>query len=306
MMASIETARRHPGLAISDPEEGVSSVTPEADVRKDTGAGRRFPVIQPGLVLACLVLAVAVLWALLPGLFTAYNPIQGLPGQHLRPPSVAHLLGTDSLGRDLYARIVHGAVHSLSGALAAVGIALLAGTTLGLLAGSLGGRFETIIMRLVDVMLSIPDLLLSLSIIVLLGFGTVNAAIAVGCTLIARFARLVRSEVVTVRRSEYVEAAFGSGGTFFKVLWRHILPNSLTSVIAFAALQAGWAILQLATLGFLGYGAPPPTPEWGLLIAEGRNYIATAWWLTAAPGLVVVLVVISINRISRAIGSVGK
>jgi peptide/nickel transport system permease protein len=161
-------------------------------------------------------------------------------------------------------------------------------------------------MRLVDVMLSIPDLLLSLSIIVLLGFGTVNAAIAVGCTLIAKFARLVRSEVVTVRRSEYVEAAFGSGGTFLKVLWRHILPNSLASVIAFAALQAGWAILQLATLGFLGYGAPPPTPEWGLLIAEGRNYIATAWWLTAAPGLVVVLVVISINRISRALGSIGK
>jgi peptide/nickel transport system permease protein len=197
-------------------------------------------------------------------------------------------------------------VHSLSGALAAVGIALVAGTTLGLLAGSFGGRIETVIMRLADVMLSIPDLLLSLSIIVLLGFGTVNAAIAVGCTLIAKFARLVRSEVITVRRSEYVEAAFGSGGTFLKVLWRHILPNSLASVIAFAALQAGWAILQLATLGFLGYGAPPPTPEWGLLIAEGRNYIATAWWLTAAPGLVVVLVVISINRISRALGSIGK
>ena len=200
-----------------------------------------------------------------------YDPIQGLPGQHLRPPTAAHLLGTDSLGRDLFARIVYGAVHSLSGALAAVGIALVAGTTLGLLAGSFGGRIETVIMRLVDVMLSIPDLLLSLSIIVLLGFGTVNAAIAVGCTLIAKFARLVRSEVVTVRRSEYVEAAFGSGGTFLKVLWRHILPNSLASVIAFAALQAGWAILQLATLGFLGYGAPPPTPEWGLLFFPGPS-----------------------------------
>ncbi|WP_051043384.1 MULTISPECIES: ABC transporter permease [Rhizobium] len=278
----------------------------KADLPKDAGAVQRLPRIQPGLVLACLILGLAVLWAFFPGIFTVYDPIQGLPGQHLRPPSAAHLLGTDSLGRDLYARIVYGAVHSLSGALAAVGIALVAGTTLGLLAGSFGGRIETVIMRLVDVMLSIPDLLLSLSIIVLLGFGTVNAAIAVGCTLIAKFARLVRSEVVTVRRSEYVEAAFGSGGTFLKVLWRHILPNSLTSVIAFAALQAGWAILQLATLGFLGYGAPPPTPEWGLLIAEGRNYIATAWWLTAAPGLVVVLVVISINRISRALGSIGK
>ncbi len=305
-MARIEPAQRHAELDAPSQEERASSAAVTADLRKDASAAWHLPRIQPGLVLACLILALAVLWALVPGIFTAYDPIQGLPGQHLRPPSAAHLLGTDSLGRDLYARIVYGAVHSLSGALAAVGIALVAGTTLGLLAGSFGGRIETVIMRLVDVMLSIPDLLLSLSIIVLLGFGTVNAAIAVGCTLIAKFARLVRSEVVTVRRSEYVEAAFGSGGTFLKVLWCHILPNSLASVIAFAALQAGWAILQLATLGFLGYGAPPPTPEWGLLIAEGRNYIATAWWLTAAPGLVVVLVVISINRISRALGSIGK
>lgn len=305
-MARIEPAQRRTELDAPSQEERASSVTIAAGPRKGAGTAPRLPRIKPGLVLACLVLALAVLWALVPSIFTIYDPIQGLPGQHLRPPSAAHLLGTDSLGRDLYARIVHGAVHSLSGALAAVGIALVAGTTLGLLAGAFGGRIETVIMRLVDVMLSIPDLLLSLSIIVLLGFGTVNAAIAVGCTLIAKFARLVRSEVVTVRRSEYVEAAFGSGGTFLKVLWRHILPNSLTSVIAFAALQAGWAILQLATLGFLGYGAPPPTPEWGLLIAEGRNYIATAWWLTAAPGLVVVLVVISINRISRALGSIGK
>lgn len=305
-MARIEPAQRHAELDAPSQEERASSVTVTADLRKDASAAWHLPRIQPGLVLACLILALAVLWALVPGIFTVYDPIQGLPGQHLGPPTAAHLLGTDSLGRDLYARIVYGAVHSLSGALAAVGIALVAGTALGLLAGSFGGRIETVIMRLVDVMLSIPDLLLSLSIIVLLGFGTVNAAIAVGCTLIAKFARLVRSEVVTVRRSEYVEAAFGSGGTFLKVLWRHILPNSLASVIAFAALQAGWAILQLATLGFLGYGAPPPTPEWGLLIAEGRNYIATAWWLTAAPGLVVVLVVISINRISRALGSIGK
>ncbi len=304
-MTILETAKRHHDTDAADPI-GSAQVTP-LDGGEGQAETRRISLrIQPGLVLACLVLALVVLWALLPGIFTAYDPVQGLPGQHLRPPSAAHLLGTDSLGRDLYARIVYGAVHSLSGALAAVGIALVVGTTLGVLAGSLGGRLETAIMRLVDVMLSIPDLLLSLSIIVLLGFGTINAAIAVGITLIAKFARLVRSEVVTVRRSDYVEAAFGSGGTFFKVLWRHILPNSLTSVIAFAALQAGWAILQLSTLGFLGYGAPPPTPEWGLLIAEGRNYIATAWWLTAAPGIVVVLVVISINRISRAIGSVNR
>jgi peptide/nickel transport system permease protein len=262
--------------------------------------------IQPGFVLSIIVLTLVLLWAMLPGIFTSYDPVQGLPGQQLKAPSALHLLGTDSLGRDLYARLVYGAVHSLSGALAAVAIGLVVGSALGVFAGSLGGWVDEVIMRFVDVLLSIPALLLSLSIIILLGFGTVNAAVAVGVTSIASFARLVRSEVVSVRRSEYVEAAFGSGGTFLKVLWRHVLPNSLTSVIAFTALQAGSAILQLSTLGFLGYGAPPPTPEWGLLIAEGRNYIATAWWLTAAPGIVVVLVVLSVNRISQEIAKVQR
>jgi peptide/nickel transport system permease protein len=151
------------------------------------------------------------------------------------------------------------------------------------------------------VLLSIPGLLLSLSVIILLGFGTVHAAIAVGVTSVANFARLARAEVVLVRHSDYVEAAYGSGGTFFSILWRHILPNSLTSVIAFSALQFGSAILAISTLSFLGYGTPPPTPEWGLLIAEGRNYISTAWWLTTFPGIVVVLVVLSANRISQSL-----
>lgn len=267
---------------------------------------KRLKRVQPGLVLAWLVIATVLLWAIAPGLFTGYNPLQGVPGGQLKAPSAVHFLGTDSLGRDLYARIVYGAVHSLSGALAAVGVGLFAGTALDLLAGSIGGRTDALIMRFVDVLLSIPTLLLSLSIIILLGFGTVNAAIAVGATAIAGFARLMRSEVVRVRRAEFVEAAFGSGGSFAKVLWRHILPNSLTSVIAYSAVQFGWAILQISTLGFLGYGAPPPTPEWGLLIAEGRNYLAMAWWLTAAPGFVVVAVVLSANRVSQSLGRNGR
>lgn len=266
----------------------------------------RLKKVQPGLVLAWLVIVTVLLWAVLPGLFTSYDPLLGVPGGQLKAPSAAHLLGTDSLGRDLYARVVYGSIHSLSGAIAAVGVGLVAGTLLGLVAGSTGGRTDAVIMRFVDVLLAIPTLLLSLSIIILVGFGTLNAAIAVGATAIAGFARLTRSEVVRVRRSEFVEAAFGSGGSFFSVLWRHILPNSLTSVIAYTAVQFGWAILQISTLGFLGYGAPPPTPEWGLLIAEGRNYLATAWWLTAVPGFVVVAVVLSANRISQSVGRNSK
>lgn len=253
------------------------------------------------LLLAWAVIGLVVLWALVPGLFTAYNPLVGQPGLQLQAPGGDHWLGTDALRRDVFARVVYGAAPSLSGAFLAVAVGLVLGSLLGLVAGAAGGRTEDAVMRGVDVLLAVPTLLLSLSIIIILGFGTLNAGIAVGMTSVASFARLVRSEVVRVRRSEYVEAAFGSGGRFRQVLWRHVLPNSLTSVIALAALQFGWAILQMSTLGFLGYGAPPPTPEWGLLIAEGRNYIATAWWLTTVPGLVVVAVVLSANRISAAV-----
>ena len=254
------------------------------------------------LVLAIAVLAIALLWALVPGLFTAYDPVNGVPAEKLQPPTAAHWFGTDAIGRDLYARVVYGAIHSLSGALIAVTVGLVAGTLIGVVAGAVGGVFDDTLMRIVDVLLSIPGLLLALSIIILLGFGTVNAAIAVGVGSVASFARLSRSEVVRVRRTDYVEAAFGSGGTFFAVLRRHVLPNSMTAVVGLAALQFGSAILAISTLGFLGYGAPPPTPEWGLLISEGRNYVATAWWLTTLPGLIVVIVVLSANRISQSLG----
>ena len=250
------------------------------------------------LWLAWGVVVLALLWTWVPGWFTSQNPLIGQAGQQLRAPGAGHWLGTDALGRDLWARIVYGAVHSLSSAFVAVSVGLVAGSALGLLAGAIGGRTDTVLMRVVDVLLAVPSLLLSLTIIILLGFGSVNTAIAVGVASVASFARLVRSEVLRVRRSEYVEAAFGSGGKFFPVLWRHVLPNSLTSVIALAALQFGSAILAIATLSFLGFGAPPPTPEWGLLIAEGRNYLATSWWLTTVPGLVVVSIVLAVNRIS--------
>lgn len=267
-------------------------------------SGRRLPRIQPGLVLAWLVLGIVALWAIAPGLFTSHSATSGTARDKLLPPGGEYLLGTDELGRDLFSRIIHGSINSLTGALVAVAVGLVVGTLLGLLAGSVGGVTDAVVMRIVDVLLSIPGLLLSLSIIIILGFGTVNAAIAVGVGSVASFARLSRSEVLRVRRSDFVEAAFGSGGTFTAVLRRHILPNSAGPVLALVALQFGSAILAISTLGFLGYGPPPPTPEWGLLIAEGRNYVATSWWLTTYPGLVVVAVVVSANRISHSIRKV--
>lgn len=261
--------------------------------------------IQPGVWIAGLIVLLAVAWALVPGLFASGDPTESGTTEPLLAPSGDHWFGTDAVGRDLYTRVVWGARHSLSGALVAVLVGMVVGTLLGLVAGSVrGGRngwLDTLIMRIVDVLLSIPALLLSLSVIILLGYGTMNAAIAVGVTNVAMFARLARSEVLGVAAADFVEAAYGSGGTAWSVLWRHILPNSLTPVLALAALQFGSAILQLSTLGFLGYGAPPPTPEWGLIISEGRDYIATSWWLSVLPGLAIVLVVLATNYLSQAL-----
>lgn len=303
--SEIDAARRdEESRTVRDPVGRDAGIEPTRPARSAsiTAVFVRARRVSWTLVLAVVVVGIAVLWAVVPGLFTSSDPIVGIPADKLLPPSPAHWFGTDAIGRDLYARVVYGSIHSLSGALIAVTVGLTAGTILGVVAGSVGGIVDDIAMRIVDVLLSIPGLLLSLSIIILLGFGTVNAAIAVGIGSVAAFARLSRSEVVRVRRTDYVEAAFGSGGSFFTVLRRHVLPNSLTAVVGLAALQFGTAILAISTLGFLGYGAPPPTPEWGLLIAEGRNYVATAWWLTTLPGLVVVAVVLGANRISQSFG----
>ncbi len=276
----------------------MSLVDYASAVRRRPVNWRRFS-LQPGLWLAWLVMTVAVLMAFAPQWFTEFNPLDGIAGTQRLAPQAGHWLGTDQLGRDVWSRIVYGAGHSLSAALAAVAMGLVFGTALGTVAGALGGRVEAVVMRIVDILLAIPSLLLSLTVIILLGFGTLNAAMAVGVAAIASFARLSRAEVVRIRHSDYVEAAYGSGGTFLAVFWRHILPNALSPVLAFATLQFGQAILALSTLSFLGYGTPPPVPEWGLLIAEGRNYLSTAWWLTTFPGIAVIAVVLAANRISQ-------
>jgi peptide/nickel transport system permease protein len=262
----------------------------------------RRAVATPWLVLSILILATAVLWAIAPSVFTPFSAIDGRALDRRLAPNAIHWLGTDALGRDLLARIIHGAAETLTGAAVAVAVGLIIGVAIGVIAGSLPRRIDDLLMRLVDVLLALPPLLLALSIVIVLGVGTFHAAIAVGVTSIAKFARLTRSEVIRVRRTDYVEAAFGTGGTFATVLVRHVLPNAMTPVLAFATVQLGSAILLISTLGFLGLGAPPPTPEWGLLIAEGRNYLATAWWISTFPGIAVILIVLATNRLGRALG----
>ncbi|MGQ4600501.1 ABC transporter permease subunit [Nocardia sp. R6R-6] len=254
-----------------------------------------------GLLVAGAVALLAVGWALAPSVFASGDPLTGVPAQKFQAPSAEHWFGTDNLGRDLYTRMVHGAGLSLTATLSAVGIALVAGTVLGLLSGAIGGVVDTIIMRSVDVLLSIPALLLSLALVTALGFGTRNVALAVGIALVANFARVMRSEVLRVRQAVYVEAAHAAGVRWYTVLARHVLPNAYQPVLALAAVEFGMAVLSVSALSFLGYGAKPPTPEWGTLISEGRNYLATAWWMTTLPGLVIIAVVLAAQRLGRAI-----
>ncbi|MDX6743127.1 ABC transporter permease [Actinocorallia sp. A-T 12471] len=256
---------------------------------------------RPGLALSVLVVASVVLAACLPDVLAPADPLRGVPAQRFQPPSARHWFGTDELGRDLYARVVHGAALSLKATLVAVAVAFAAGGAIGSVAGFAGGRLDGVLMRGVDVLLSIPALFLSLALVTALGRGTLNVAVAVGAASVAAFSRVMRAEVLRVRQAAYVDAARVCGVRWSGVLFRHVLPNARGPVIALATVDLGTAVLAVASLGFLGYGAPPPAPEWGTLISGGRDYLANAWWLSTLPGLVVVVTVLSLNRIARAL-----
>jgi peptide/nickel transport system permease protein len=255
---------------------------------------------NPGLALSVVVVATALAWAVVPAAFRTHDPLATVTAERLRGPSAAHWFGTDELGRDVYSRMVEAAALSLQATALAVLIGLVVGTTVGVVGGTLGGRVDDALMRLVDVLLAVPGLLLALSIVTVLGFGTINVAVAVGVAAVAAFARVARSEVIRVMAAPYVEAAVSNGLRMPAIMVRHVLPNSAGPVLVLAALEFGSAVLAVSALSFLGFGAAPPAPEWGSLVADGRNFIATAWWLTTFPGLVVVAVVLAANRVSRA------
>jgi peptide/nickel transport system permease protein len=261
---------------------------------------RRLPIswwdIPPVVFLVLIAAMIAVPWAIAP-----YDPLQENPSAALAAPSLAHPFGTDYIGRDLLSRVVAGTAATIAGSFIAVVIGLVVGTALGLLAAYFGRLTDSLISRIVDVLLSIPTLLLSITIIVALGFGTVNAAIAVGISSIAVFARLARSEVLATRNLPFVEASEHLGANHITLLFRHVLPNSYSAVLSLAALQFGTAILAIASLSFLGYGAQPPDPEWGLLISEGRNYINAAPGLVFFPSLAIVLTVMSLSRLAHIV-----
>lgn len=269
---------------------------PAPRVRRRSRTGGRV-----SLVLAVGVLAAVFAGALLPAVFSGYDPILAVPADRLQPPTLAHLFGTDQLGRDLFTRVVFGAGRTMFATTAAVAIGVVVGSVIGLVSGFVGGRFDEAVMRLVDVALAIPGLLLAMAVIAALGFGITNVAIAVGVASIASFARLMRSDVLRIRALPFVEAAFAGGERTWWVVVRHVLPNAWGPVAALIAVELGGAVLAVSALSFLGYGVVPPEPEWGALISEGRSYLATSWWLTTLPGLVLIAVVLSANRLGQAL-----
>ncbi|MFE5033753.1 ABC transporter permease [Streptomyces sp. NPDC056683] len=300
MSQSLVDDQAEAALGLARPVTGAGS---PAKPGRPAGLRRvlRFLLRRPGLLLSAVVLVLVVLAAFWPDLFTSQDPLKGVPSQNFRGPSGSHWFGTDELGRDVFSRVVHGAQLSLKATLIAVLVAFVVGGLLGVVAGFVGRWVDDALMRFVDVLLSIPALFLSLALVTALGYGTVKVAVAVGIASVASFARVARSEVLRVRQAVFVEASRSCGARWYSVLGRHVLPNAAGPVIVLATLDFGSSILAVSALSFLGYGAPPPAPEWGTLISDGRNYLANAWWLTALPGLAIAATVLAANRVARAL-----
>lgn len=276
----------------------------EGGDRVGVARARRRPRARSGrvtVVLALGVVAVVLAWTAAPGVFAHRDPLAVDPDAAYRPPDAEFWFGTDGLGRDLYSRVVHGTAASVPAALLAVTIALLAGGLIGLVAGYFRGTVDDIASRVIDVALSVPSFLLAMSLITTFGFGTVPVAAAVGIVGIGSVARLMRAEVLRIAAQPYVAAARISGRGHAAVLALHVLPNASRPVAALAALEFAAAVLGISALSFLGFGAAPPSPEWGALVAAGRGSVSTEWWLSIAPGAVIAIVVVAVNVLSAAL-----
>jgi peptide/nickel transport system permease protein len=230
-----------------------------------------------------------------------WDPGRQMLLKRLRPPVWQerglreHPLGTDHLGRDILSRILYGGRISLGVGLSAVTLSGLIGVTLGLLAGFHGGRTDAFIMRVVDVFLAIPYILLAMGVVFALGPSLLNVILVMAVTRWVQFARIVRADVLSIREREFVSGARARGNRSMRLLLRHVLPNALTPIIIVATLELAFMIIYESALSFLGLGVQPPTPTWGWMLSDGRNYVATAWWLATLPGLAIMLTVLAVN-----------
>ncbi len=248
-------------------------------------------------VVGGIVLFVIIFLAIFAPYVTPYDPVKQNIRNRLQGPSREHIFGTDQFGRDTYTRVVYGARLSLRVGFSSILIAIVVGCLLGLVAGFYGGLLDNIIMRFVDILMALPGFLLALAIVAALGPGLDNVIIAIGISYIPSFARLMRSSVLTIRELDYVSAAEAIGSSDARMIFRHILPNSLNPIIVMATLSLAGAILSAAGLSFLGMGAQPPTPEWGSMISAARPFIRVSHWAVTIPGLAIFTTVLCLNLV---------
>ena len=249
------------------------------------------------LFLAAVIVGVAIFapW------IAPQDPYAASMGDSLKAPGGDYLCGADKLGRDVLSRVIYGTRSSLTMTLCLVAVIFVVGTFLGVLAGYFGGAVDAVIMRVADMMISFPGLVLAIAIAGLLGPNMVNAVIAISAVSWPKYARLARSLVLKIRGNLYVEAAWVIGTGTGGILWRYIVPNMITTMVITAATDIGALMLELASLSFLGFGAQAPTPEWGLMLNEGRTYLSTAPWLMIYPGIAIVIVVVVFNMLGDSL-----
>jgi len=270
-----------------------------AELRVETGA-RSFSRVL--IVAGATILAVVALAALAAPLLSGWGPEEIDPAATLAGPGGAHLLGTDTNGMDIWSRLLYAARLDLGVAICAVALAVMVGTAIGLLSGYLGGWFDDVMMRIVDIFQAFPTFILALAVAALLGNGTVNLVITIAAVNAPAYARLVRAEVRSIRELPFVDASITSGASTLGVLWRHVLPNSLTPVRVIAPLNCGWAMLTLAGLSFLGLGVTVPGAEWGAMISLGSpDVVAGRWWTSVPPGLALLICVLGFSLLGEGL-----
>lgn len=251
----------------------------------------RSPLAMFGLAIICVL----VFCAIFAEVISPYSPIKQDLMHMFETPSAAHWLGTDEFGRDILSRLIYGARVSLQVGFIAVGIALVTGGMLGAISGYYSGRLDNCIMRVMDVLLSIPQTLLAIAIVAALGPSLMNLMIAVGISAVPTYARIVRGSVLSIRSMEFIEAARAAGSSDLRIILKHIIPNSMAPIIVQSTLGVASAILNAAGLSFIGLGIQPPNPEWGAMLSGGRQYIRDFPHMTLYPGLAIMLTILALN-----------
>ncbi len=253
------------------------------------------------MVVGTLIIASLLLVAALAPLLATHDPYEQVLPDRLAPPSVEHYFGTDSLGRDIYSRVVYGARVTLTIALLVAAISAPLGMVIGVLSGYFGGAVDELLMRLSDVFLAFPKLILAIAFAAALGPGVENAIVAIAVANWPSYARLSRAETLSVRNNEYIQAIRSMGASNLRIMFGHITPMCLSSVIVRLSLDMGTIILTAAGLGFLGLGAQPPMPEWGLMVSDGRQFLVDQWWVSTLPGFAILIVVMGFNLLGDGI-----